>query len=47
MGGGGGGYSDISYIFKLEPFLGGQNFEFPYFWGVSNLRMNIFEGMKI
>ena len=44
--GGGGGYSDISYIGRLTPLFGDQNFEFQYFWGVSE-KMNIFEGMKI
>ena len=24
-----------SYILRLEPFLGVQNFEFQYFWGCS------------
>ena len=38
----GGGYSDI-FIYKrrLGPFLGVQNLEFQYVWGVS------FGGMKI
>ena len=37
MGGGGGGAGTLifSYIRRLGPFLGGQIFEFQYFWGFS------------
>ena len=41
-GGGGGGYSDIfiyRYIRRLGPFLGVQNLEFQYFWGVSEISL--------
>ena len=34
-GGGGGGYSEIFHIHRLSRFLGGQNYEFPYFGGFS------------
>ena len=33
--GGGGDTLIFSYIRRLGPFLGVQNFEFQYFWGVS------------
>ena len=33
--GGGGVYSDFSYIRRLGSFLGVQNFEFHYFLGFS------------
>ena len=36
----------FSYIRRLEPFFGGQIFEFQYFLGVFR-KMNIFWGMKI
>ena len=35
-GGGGGGTLKFSYICRLGPFFGGQNFEFQYFWGFQN-----------
>ena len=38
---GGGGYSDILYILRLDLFLGVQRFEFRYFFS----KMNIFWGM--
>ena len=31
VGGGGGGTPIVSYIRRLGPFLGAQNFEFQYF----------------
>ena len=34
-GGGGGGTLIFSYIHRLGPFLGIQNFQFQYFWGFS------------
>ena len=34
-GGGGGGTLIFSYIRRLGPFFGGQNFEFQYFFGFS------------
>ena len=33
--GGGGGTLIFSYIRRLGPFFGGQNFEFQYFFGFS------------
>ena len=45
QGGGGCRYSDISYIGRVGPYFGVQNFEFQYFWGYQ--KMNIFGGMKI
>ena len=39
-GGGGGGYSDIfRYIHRLGPFLGVQNLDFQYFWGVPEISL--------
>ena len=38
-GGGGRGYSDISYIRRLGPFLGVQNLQFQYFWVLSEKRI--------
>ena len=34
-GGGGGGTLMFTYIRRLGPFFGVQNFEFQYFWGFS------------
>ena len=45
-GGGGGGTQKFSYIRRLGPFFGVQNFEFQYFWGFSK-KIYIFGGMKI
>ena len=45
-GGGGGGTQIFSYIRRLGPFFGVQNFEFRYFFGVFR-NINIFWGMKI
>ena len=36
-GGGGGGAKIFIYIRRLGPFLGVQNLEFQYFWGVSEI----------
>ena len=36
-GGGGGGTLMFSYIRRLGPCFGVQNFEFQYFWGVSGI----------
>ena len=36
-GGGGGGTLIFSYIRRLGSFLGGQNFEFQYFWGFRKI----------
>ena len=43
--GGGGGTLIFSCIRRLGIFLGIQNLEFQYFWGVSG-KMNIFGSMK-
>ena len=45
-GGGRGGTLIFSYIRRLGPFLGVQNFEFQYFLRLFR-KMNIFWGMKI
>ena len=38
--GGGGGVAEIFiYIRRLGPFLGVQNLEFQYFWGVSEISL--------
>ena len=36
-GGGRGGAEIFIYIRRLGPFLGVQNLEFQYFWGVSEI----------
>ena len=38
-GGGGGGAEIFIYIRRLGPFLGVQNLEFQYFWGVSEISL--------
>ena len=43
--GGGGGTLIFSQIRRLGLFLGVQNHEFQYFWGVSE-KMNIFLGYE-
>ena len=37
--GGGGGAEIFIYIRRLGPFLGVQNLEFQYFWGVSEISL--------
>ena len=36
---GGGGAEIFIYIRRLGPFLGVQNLEFQYFWGVSEISL--------
>ena len=38
-GGEGGGTEIFIYIRRLGPFLGVQNLEFQYFWGVSEISL--------
>ena len=38
-GGGEGGAEIFIYIRRLGPFLGVQNLEFQYFWGVSEISL--------
>ena len=38
-GRGGGGAEIFIYIRRLGPFLGVQNLEFQYFWGVSEISL--------
>ena len=38
-GGGGRGAEIFIYIRRLGPFLGVQNLEFQYFWGVSEISL--------
>ena len=38
-GGGRGGAEIFIYIRRLGPFLGVQNLEFQYFWGVSEISL--------
>ena len=46
-GGGGGGTLIFSYIRRLRSFVGFQNFEFQYFWGLTFQKNEYFLGMKI